>query len=49
MAPEQIEGHDADAPTDIFAFGCVVYEMLTGAKAFAARRSGDSQMPRQGP
>ena len=34
MAPEQIEGRDADARTDLFAFGCVVYEMLTGRKAF---------------
>jgi eukaryotic-like serine/threonine-protein kinase len=34
MAPEQLEGRDADARTDIFAFGAVVYEMLTGRKAF---------------
>jgi eukaryotic-like serine/threonine-protein kinase len=34
MAPEQLEGADADARTDIFAFGAVVYEMLTGKKAF---------------
>ena len=34
MAPEQLEGHDADARTDIFAFGAVLSEMLTGRKAF---------------
>ena len=34
MAPEQLEGQDADARADIFAFGAVLYEMVTGRKAF---------------
>jgi serine/threonine protein kinase len=35
MAPEQLEGKDADARSDIFAFGCVLYEMATGKRAFS--------------
>ena len=34
MAPEQLEGREADARTDIFAFGATVYEMATGKRAF---------------
>ncbi|MBI2149280.1 MAG: protein kinase [Acidobacteria bacterium] len=37
MAPEQLEGKDADARTDIFAFGAVLYEMTTGKKAFEGK------------
>jgi eukaryotic-like serine/threonine-protein kinase len=34
MAPEQLEGKETDARADIFAFGAMLYEMLTGRKAF---------------
>ena len=34
MAPEQVEGRDADARSDIFALGAVIYEMLTARRAF---------------
>ena len=37
MAPEQLEGEEADARADIFAFGTTVYEMLTGTKAFEGK------------
>jgi hypothetical protein len=35
MAPEQLEGKEADARSDLWGLGCVLYEMATGARAFA--------------
>jgi serine/threonine protein kinase len=34
MAPEQLHGQEADARSDIFAFGCVLHEMLSGRRTF---------------
>jgi Tol biopolymer transport system component len=34
MSPEQLEGRETDARSDIWAFGCVLYEMATGKRAF---------------
>ena len=34
MAPEQLQGKPADARSDLFSFGCVLYEMLSGKRAF---------------
>ena len=41
MSPEQLQGKEADARSDIFAFGAVLYEMLTGKRAFDRQSSSD--------
>lgn len=39
MAPEQIEGAETDHRADIFSFGCVIYEMISGKPQFEGKRA----------
>jgi eukaryotic-like serine/threonine-protein kinase len=41
MSPEQARGHEVDAQADIWAFGCILYEMLTGQQAFTGETITD--------
>jgi serine/threonine-protein kinase len=42
MAPEQAKGRPADKRVDVWAFGCVLYEMLTGSRAFEGEDVSDT-------
>jgi Tol biopolymer transport system component len=41
MSPEQARGEAVGPPSDVFAFGCILYEALTGRRAFAGHTEGD--------
>jgi serine/threonine protein kinase len=42
MSPEQVRGKSVDRRADIWAFGCVLFEMLTGTRAFAGETASDT-------
>ena len=43
MSPEQVRGQEVDKRTDIWAFGCVLYELLTGQRVFPSRSQSRSR------
>lgn len=42
MSPEQLRGHAATASSDVFALGCILYEVLTGERAFQRGTAADT-------
>ncbi|SPF56639.1 Serine/threonine protein kinase with TPR repeats [Candidatus Sulfopaludibacter sp. SbA4] len=42
MSPEQVRGEKAEAPSDIFSLGCVLYEIVAGRRAFSGKSPGDT-------
>ncbi len=42
MSPEQVRGRTADARSDIFSFGCVLYEMVSGRRAFQRETAAET-------
>jgi len=42
MSPEQVRGEEAQAPSDIFSLGCVLYEMVSGRRAFSGKSANDT-------